>query len=645
MSTDHRWERLRRAAERAVAAHPSLAGWQRQVLSRFLVESRAGWHTHVHTALPEVPSGHADVLLIGPRGVLAVVVRDHEPDPDEVRTVLRNASESFLGLRVPAGVVSEAVVRPVVVLPAGREPSKRSIGHHLTVTEGTLDRVLDRGERRLTKRDVETLTAHLSAHRSEFTRLVPQLEPVPAEAGAELFDLEDLAQDRFDAALDGPFESWLTFLDDSQHAMVRRDYSGPARISGPAGTGKSVVALHRLVRMARNSVGPLLFTTFASNLPPIAQRSFQRLAPEIGDRVRFDHLHRWAREFLQSRGRALQVKSSETCFSLAWSKFGKHTRLAELNRHEYWRDEIDRVIKGRGITALAEYQSLHRTGRGLRLTAADRELVWRLHEHYEQIRRERGLHDHNDVFTEARAELEREPLPRPLAGVVVDEVQDITLVGLRLLHTMAGDRLLLVGDGQQQIYAGGWRLSDAGIPIKGRGEVLRTNYRNASRILEWAQRFDATNQVDDLDGAAGFSLRESVATLRGGEVVSWSDRPEGLEEALVDAVRGQAEPDDIAVLTFRNPDADRWRNVLRRNGIPVRGLDGWTGERDGKVRVGTVHRAKGLEFRAVFVPELPAEEGFDERSRDLRELGQRARLVALTRARDLLWVGPPRVEG
>ncbi|MCA1189875.1 MULTISPECIES: UvrD-helicase domain-containing protein [unclassified Saccharopolyspora] len=645
MSTDHRGEKLRRAAERAVAAYPSLASWQRQVLARFLVEGRGGWRTHVHTAFPDVPAGHPDALLIGPLGVLAVLVRDAEPEPGEVRAALRHATEPFIGVRTSAGVVSESVVRPVVVLPAGAEPSKRSAGHHLVVTGATLDRVLRKGERRLTGRDVESLLGRLGE--SAFLPLVPRQDTAPAGAGAELFDLDDLAKDRFDAVLDGPFESWLTFLDDSQHAMVRRDYSGPARISGPAGTGKSVVALHRLVRMARNSVGPLLFTTFASNLPPIAQRSFHRLAPELDGRVRFDHLHRWAREFLRSRGNELPVKSSADCFSRAWSKFGKHTRLAELNRHEYWRDEIDRVIKGRGITALAEYQGLHRTGRGLRLTAADRELVWRLHEHYEQIRRERGLHDHNDVFTEACAELEREPLERPLAGVVVDEVQDITLVGLRLVHALAGDgpnRLLLVGDGQQQIYAGGWRLVDAGIPIRGRGEVLRTNYRNASRILEWAQRFDATNQVDDLDGAPGFSLRESVATYHGGDVVPWKD-PERLEDALVAAVRDRPEPDDVAVLTFEKSAADRWRDVLRRNGIPVRNLDGWAGERDGRVSVGTVHRAKGLEFREVFVPELPAEDGDDDRDRDLRELAQRARLVALTRARDLLWVGPPRAAG
>ncbi|MFR9732012.1 UvrD-helicase domain-containing protein [Saccharopolyspora sp. MS10] len=650
MSTDHREERFRRAAERAVAAYPELPSWKRRVLTRFLVESRRGWHTCVHEAFPDAPAAEPDVLLIGPLGVLAIALRDKEPEWEDVRAAVRRCAELFLGARAPAGSVTEAVVRPVVVLPTGRGPANPSIGHHLTVADTELDRVLRRGERRLGRRDAQSLVEHLGA-RAGFTPLTPGAARDPAEPDAELFDVADLSRDRFDAALDGPFEAWLTFLDDEQAAMVRRDYSGPARISGPAGTGKSAVALHRLVHLARRSVGPLLFTTYARNLPPIARRLFHRLAPEIGDRVEFSTVHRWAKQFLHERGRAVDVRPVASCFALAWSQFGKNTRLAELNpRPDYWQDEIDRVIKGRGIADLTRYQALNRVGRGMGIErGADRALVWQLYETYERIRADKGVLDFNDVLTAAHAELERRGLDRPLAGVVVDEVQDITLVGLRLLHALAGDgpnRLLLVGDGQQQIYPGGWRLSDAGIPIRGRGEVLRTNYRNASRILECAKRFDASNQVDDLDGAAGFSLREAVATLRGGDVIWWTGAPEQHEEALVGALRRlDVEPDDVAVLTFGKVSTTRWLKVLRAAGFAARDLEHYEGERDGKVRVGTVHRAKGLEFRAVLVPEIPAGPGVDERRRDQRERDERTQLVALTRARDVLWVGRPHREG
>ncbi|WP_243789719.1 UvrD-helicase domain-containing protein [Saccharopolyspora gloriosae] len=651
MGTDHRAERLRRAAERTVARFPELPGWKRQVLTQFLVVSGRGWRTFAHTAFPATPPGRADVLLIGPQGVLAVAVRDSEPELGEAARMLRKAGELFLGARLPAGVVSEAVVRPVVVLPLGQEPSKQSRGHHLTVSEATLGQVLERGDRRLTKRDAESLIAHLTTGDADFTELVPSQESAPeTEPGAELFDLADLARDRFDKALEGPFESWLTFLDDSQSAMVRRDYNGPARISGPAGTGKSVVALHRMVRLARNSVGPLLFTTYSRNLPPIAQRSFERLAPEVGDRAEFSTVHRWARRLLRDRGQNIIVdtKACDNAFSHAWSQVGKRSRLEELHSgYLYWRDEIDRVIKGRGITELADYQDVRRTGRGLRVErGSDRELVWRLYQTYERLLADKGVHDFNDLLIAAYDELQRAPLDPPLAGVVVDEVQDITLVGLRLLGSMAGEgrnRLLLVGDGQQQIYPGGWRLSDAGLVISGRGEVLRNNYRNASRILEWAKRFDASNQVDDLDGAAGFSLREAVATLRGGEVIPWKGPKEQQADALLAALRrfGDVEPDDVAVLTFDKGESSRWHKALRGQGFGVRDLDDHLGERDGTVKVGSVFRAKGLEFRVVFVPELPLERGEQERFREARERDERMQLVALTRARDVLWIGFP----
>lgn len=236
------------------------------------------------------------------------------------------------------------------------------------------------------------------------------------------------------------------------------------------------------------------------------------------------------------------------------------------------------------------------------------------------------------------------PLDPPYAAVVVDEVQDITLVGLRLLRALAGDGpngLLLVGDGQQQVYAGGWRLSDAGIPIRGRGEVLRNNYRNASRILDLAKSFDATNQVDDLDGDIGFSLREAVATLRGGRTESWRGPRSEQQAALLAALGelGDLPLDDVAVLAFGKNDASRWLGVLRRAGFSAEHLDGFTGERTGTVKVGTVFRAKGLEFRAVLVPELARRGG--QGDREWQERAQRAELVAMSRARDHLWVGYP----
>ncbi|QUH00381.1 AAA family ATPase [Saccharopolyspora erythraea] len=642
MRASHRDERLRQRAEQALAGFAGLPGWKRQVLARFLVESARGWHTYLHRSFPR--TGRPDALLIGPKGVLAVLLREQAPEEGELPS-FRFAAELFLGARVREGNVSDAVVRPVVVFPPEHRPA-RGAGY-LAVSAAELDRVLDRGERRLDRRDVRALAAHLESGNGDY--VVQTLgEEQEAEAGSEqLFDVAEIRQDRFDRALAGSFESWLTFLDDSQFAMVRRNYQGPARISGPAGTGKSVVALHRMAHLAKRTTGRLLFTAHAKNLPPIMERNFSRLVPELAERAEFRSLHSWALQLLRDRGRDIEVSSSDSVFGPAWSRSGKQSKLNELNPNpSYWRDEIDHVIKGRGLTGPAEYQAVRRTGRGLPLDRSDRELVWHFFQQYEAIRVEKGQHDFNDLLSEALHEVERDPLQPGYAAVVVDEVQDITLLGLRLLRAIAGDgpnRLLLVGDGQQQIYPGGWRLSDAGIPIRGRGEVLRNNYRNASRVLELAKRFDATNQVDDLDGDVGVSLRESVATFRGGQADIWRGPRADHERALLAALGelGEVPRDDIAVLTFDRRAAGRWLGVLRRAGFDAMDLEHFEGERTERIKVGTVYRAKGLEFRAVLVPEPPRTEPDGDRGREWRERGQRAQLVAATRGRDHVWVGFP----
>lgn len=644
VSADHRSDRLRRAADEALAGYQELPSWKRQVLARFLVERPKGWTTFIRSGIAVERSGGVDALVIGPRGVLAVLLR--EEAPADTAKIYRRIGELFLGARVRGGNLAEAVVRPVLVVPPERRDS-RSTGDHLTVSAADLDRLLERGERRLDKRDARVLAEHLEKSTRDY-RLHAFTEERAEVENEELFGAVELTRGRFDQALAGPFESWLTFLDDSQFAMVRRNYNGPARISGPAGTGKSVVAMHRLVHLAKRTTGPLLFSTYARTLPPVMRNNFTRLAPELARRVEFSTLYSWAGQFLRDRGRSVHVNTSqaETSFSHAWKRVGRPGRLNDLNPNpQYWREEIERVIKGRGLVDQREYQGVERPGRGLPLSRGrDRELVWKLYECYEEIREEKGVHDFNDLMGMALEEVRTTPLDPQYAAVVVDEVQDITLIGLRLLHALAGsgpNGLLLVGDGQQQIYAGGWRLSEAGIPIRGRGEVLRTNYRNASRILEVANKFEATNQVDDLDGETGVSLREVTATLRGGTTTAWKGARAEHEAALVEAVRELSDHklDDLAVLTFDKKEAERWREVLRRAGFPVRSLRGFDGEPDGKIKVDTVYQAKGLEYRAVFIPELPPLDG--DRGPDWYERGQRARTVAVTRARDHVWIGHP----
>lgn len=630
----------RRQAERQaadlVAAHlPEIGPARRRVLTALVARTVAGWHVFVRDDLP-LP-GTADAFLIGPGGVFAVVVTAEPLGEPAVRPVIRHAEERFAGLPGPGGqVLSASAIHFVAVGAAAKD--------HWSLPENRLAELFGRDALHLDGRRVRAIVDRIGPRLTGYSRLaVAKTGPAPEPDG--LLDPEALTEDHVEAAQNRPFDTWLTFLHPQQQAVVTRNYSGPARISGPAGTGKTVVALHRLRHLARRSVGPLLFTTFVRTLPLVHRAAFERLAPEMTGRAEFTNLHAWARKFLESRGRAVEVDAGRvaTARSRAWMAHREGLEGIEPSP-QYWETEIDRVLKGRGIDTFEEYAGVHRKGRRINLNARQKALVWRFYETYQRNLAAEGLHDHNDVLTIALGELVREPLEDPYAAVVVDEVQDITLTGLRLLRELAGDgpnRLLLVGDGQQQVYPGGWRLSEAGIPIQGRGEVLRVNYRNRVEVLSFAQRFDAMNHVDDLDGAAGVALRDAESANGGGEVRSWRGKADDLSSALLSEVDNLPAPrGESAVIVFHRRDVQRCTDILNRAGVRTVSLDHFSGDSDDRLKIGTVHRAKGLDFRAVLVVQTTdAEPDEDGAGRERRELHDRQHLVAATRARDFVWWG------
>ncbi|MER6666224.1 UvrD-helicase domain-containing protein [Amycolatopsis japonica] len=622
---------------------PGLDSLQRNVLTALLSRTDAGWRLLAKTALPTEDSRSADAFLIGYTGVFALLITDDGPGNETANQILRHAKERFAGIPGPQGrsLAESAIHLAVIGRGAG---SARRDGVHWSLTESSLDRIFRRDALHLDKRLVATIAEQAERRLRGYRSLTLQ-QPDRSPGTEGLLDVTELIEDQLGAAQQRPFDSWLTFLHPQQNAIVKRVYSGPARISGPAGTGKTVVALHRLRHLARLNTGPLLFTTYVHSLPSVIKTAFDRLAPELNDRVEFTNLHAWVRRFLAERDVPVHVdrRKIDTAFSFAWMATREKLQVIEPT-FDYWRTEVDRVIKGRGITTLGDYVAVPRRGRLLRLDANQKALVWDLYSHYQRGLADREVHDYNDLIELGRAELAERPLETPYAGVVVDEVQDIPLCGLRLLKDLAGDgpnRLLLVGDGQQQVYPGGWRLSDAGIPVQGRGEILRVNYRNRAEVLGFARRFDATNRVDDLDGADGVALRSAESASEGGATETWRGTSGELSDALVEAVRKlPVRRDHSALIVFHHKDLRRCAEILRQAGIPTLALEHYAGAADGKLKIGTVQRAKGLDFEAVLVLENAHESvtgGQAEEER--RELRGRQHLVAATRARDFLWWG------
>jgi superfamily I DNA/RNA helicase len=339
-----------------------------------------------------------------------------------------------------------------------------------------------------------------------------------------------------------------------------------------------------------------------------------------------------------------------TAFQLAWREHAPALEGRGLAR-EYFREEVMSVLKGRDVPDLETYLALDRVGRKTPLKADVRREVWALKERYDAELASRSHADLVDLLRLARDEVRRDPLDR-WAGVVVDEVQDLPLVGLQLLYELAGrdraDGLLVVGDGQQAIYPGGFRLSDAGITVTGRAVVLRTNYRNTVEILAAARAVVARDGYEDLD-ARVVEPDLSIEVVRHGELPSTGSYG-SLEEhdaalfwdlsALID--RG-ARPSDNAVLCATNTLAEGYARTLASKGVPAVLLKNDRATADG-VKVGTWFRSKGMEYAHVFLPQIDRtmmlHTGAGHLDRDEKaELMRRTLYVAMTRARDTLWTG------
>jgi superfamily I DNA/RNA helicase len=465
----------------------------------------------------------------------------------------------------------------------------------------------------------------------------------------------------------GPIEDWMVFLHPDQRGAVDRHYEGPARVRGSAGTGKTVVALHRAAALARRFENEpsnkgrgdtdVLFTTFIKSLPPVFEHLYQRLpSSRSGDPVEFRHIDSLAYKVCAEAGDrpTLDPRKVDSTFATAF----RATFPDAPATRDYLRDEVTQVIKGRGIRTLAEYLAIERTGRRTRFPEALRRQVWALKERWDQELGAAGVVDFPDVVLRARDHARGRSAPSYRAAIV-DEAQDLTLVGLQLVRALVngpgGDRpdgLVIVGDGAQRIYAGGFTLRQAGVEVRGRTTVLRTNYRNTAEIIEAAMAITGNEEVDDLGDAYTRGEAEAAAPRLGVRPILV--RCAGIDDEarfIVDQIRlltgsGAIGLGDIAVSAATNHQSEEIARRLKVAGLPTIKLEDYKGTPVDRVKVGTHFRIKGLEFRLVFLPCLgagdfprrPAPGQSVEELAEQRSLALSQLFVAMTRARDGLFL-------
>lgn len=458
----------------------------------------------------------------------------------------------------------------------------------------------------------------------------------------------------FLALLDGDIEDWMVYLHPSQANAVRRPVTGPSRVRGGAGTGKTVVALHRARYLADATGGEILLTTFVNNLPKVWERLLASFPDPIRGRIECRTVNQVARELYYSGGGVRELADEQQRRAMIREVWNVHRHrlngLTELGLEE----EFDHVIVGRGIGEFDTYANLPRTGRGTPLPAAARQAVWDAFEDYSQRMGKAKLTYWPELRRDALRVLREGKASLTFDAVVADEAQDLGATSVAMFTELAGGEptpnLTLVGDGQQSIYPGGLSLLQMGVDVRGRATVLRTNWRNTYAIWCAAQAFIEGEDFDDLEdeGPRGRDVSEAPLPMRDGIAPGLWIAGEGEVAALAAEVVREAlelgvDPGDVGVLAPTNAQVDQLRSALRRAEVPNQDLSRYAGVHEPAVRVGTYHRAKGLEFKHVVVCGLssstwpPRRPGLDPvaqmeaRGRDIR-----AAFVAMTRARDRL---------
>ncbi|GAA1414292.1 UvrD-helicase domain-containing protein [Catellatospora coxensis] len=483
------------------------------------------------------------------------------------------------------------------------------------------------------------------------------------------------ADEALQAMLGESFDRWQIFLHPTQRRLVERPTTGATQVGGGPGTGKTIVALHRVAHLAAmlkpGTDKPILLTTFSRNLAAdLRTRLIALGGQELLARVDIVNIDKLANQVVTEykAGYGNQVVDDNQAVD-HWRTF-----LAEIGEKkweaEFLNAEWVHVILGQVLNSRNDYFTARRPARGRPIVREERDEIWRLTERFTAWLDKQRVWTWRQIAAEA-ARLEMERAKRIEAGadptvrhryrhVVVDEAQDLSAAHWKMLRAMVAvgsDDMFLVGDTHQRIYDNHVTLSNLGIDIRGRSARLTLSYRTTREILAVALEMMTGEVYDDLDGGED-GLAGYRSLLRGGRPVFQGAGTWAQEMAMIAAqlrVWGNPVDGSVAICV---PTRDLVAEVtakLQDDGVQVIeiGPDGPNGGEG--VHVGTMHRFKGLEYQRMIiagvgdglVPRQMINQYRDVEPKRYQRERQRDRsllFVAATRARDELavfWHGTP----
>lgn len=489
----------------------------------------------------------------------------------------------------------------------------------------------------------------------------PMPEPVPV--GTNPFEHPDALRrfrvmknvEELALALEYPWERWAVFLHPAQRQLVQKDFNGPARVAGSAGTGKTIVALHRAFHLARaNPNARVLLTTFSDPLAKALDAKRRLLLtgePRLGERIEVHSMNSIGRRLFELNIGKPQIATREAVSGMLKDAAGK----VEGNKFtlQFLMTEWEQVVDAWQLETWEGYRDVLRLGRKTRLKEPQRATLWSIFERVRSALKSQGLITKSGLFN-VLASLYAGGVPSPFDFAVVDEAQDISIAQLRFLAALGGGRannLFFAGDLGQRIFQQPFSWKALGVDVRGRSTTLKINYRTSHQIRSQADRLLGV-EVSDVDGNT--EERRGTISVFDGPAPGIRVLPiieaeiKAVSEWLAAVTKAGVQPHEIAIFVRSPAELDRAKAAANEASLAFVILDDNVETTVGRLSISTMHLAKGLEFRAVAVMAcddevIPLQERIETVAdeADLEDVYNTERqllYVACTRARDHLLV-------
>ncbi|MBN3268203.1 DNA helicase [Bordetella bronchiseptica] len=484
----------------------------------------------------------------------------------------------------------------------------------------------------------------------------PFLHPDAQRRFRVMSDMDELA-----CALEYPWDKWTVFLHPAQRQLVERHYNGAARVSGSAGTGKTVVALHRAVHLAhQDEDARVLLSTFSDTLANALRGNLYRLiwnTPKLGERIDVAAMDALGiRLYAAELGKPVFASRDEisTLLKAAATQVDGLKASAAFLLSE-WEDVVDTWQ----VESWEAYRDAKRLGRKTRLPEAQRALYWQVFAKVKAQLKQAGKITAAEMFAKLAETMPNRKHPI-FDYIVVDEAQDIGVQQLRFLAAIADNRanaLFFAGDLGQRIFQTPFSWKSLGVDVRGRSRTLNINYRTSHQIRSQADRLLGP-EVSDVDGNVE-SRKGTISVFNGPEPTICSYADVDAESQAVGVWLQQCSasgvlPEEIGVFVRSDSELSRAQTAVKATGLQGRVLGKDMATEEGFVSITTMHLAKGMEFRVVAVMAcddeiIPSQVRIDTAAdeAELTEIYNTERqllYVACTRARDQLHVSAVKPE-